>query len=160
MPSRLIRFREFKIKKQCELDYDCWTKDVIVFKRLEQVLEVWEAGLIECPCDVDPKDCPAYLERIWTRDRLRLRKAKMRAQTLGKHDTEANVLHMMRCDAGLGGESHELEDLLEYLAYFVYLFTASHIRNFAGKLVPPFIAGPTTYHCSRNGDWQRTVCNP
>ena len=118
---------------------------------------MWEEGLIVCPCEVDPEDFPAYLERIWTRDRNRLREAEMRAQMLGKHDTKVNVLHMMRCDAGLGGESHELEDLLEYLADFVYFFSASHICTMDGKLVPPFVAGPMSYHCSRIGDWQRTV---
>ena len=158
-PSRLIRFREFKFKKPEELGYDCWTKEAIVFKPLHKILEMVEAGLIECSGEVDPEDFPGYLERIWLRDRSRLESAKSRAQRLHKFDTDKNILHMMRCESGLGGESYDLEDLLEYLADCVFYFHKCHIRNRAGKLVPPFVAGPSSWHCSRISEWQRTIRN-
>ena len=64
---------------------------------------------------------------------------------------------MMRCDAGLGGDSHEFYDLLEYLADQVQYFPESHYRNKKGKLVPPFITKPSRWHCTKQGDWERAI---
>ena len=130
-----------------------------MFKPLDHILEMVETGLIECSGEVEPEEFPAYIQRIWMRDRDRLESANHRARRLHEFDIDRNILHMMRCDSGLGGDSYELEDLLEYLADRVFYFHHCHIRNVAGKLVPPFVAGPSSWHCSRISDWQRTIRN-
>ena len=137
--------------------YDCWTKESIVFEPFDQILELVKVGLIECPVRVKPEEFPVYLQRIWMRDRKRLYSAIDRAHRLQTFDTDTNILHMMRCESGLGGESYELQDLLEYLADRVIHFPPCHIRNAAGKLAPPFVTGPRSWHCSRSSDWQRTM---
>ena len=65
------------------------------------------------------------------------------------------ILDMFRCDAGLGGTSLVLEDLLEYLADVVRHFAPAFGRNSKGKLVLPYVAHPSRWHCTKQGDWQQ-----
>ena len=63
-------------------------------------------------------------------------------------------IEMARCDAGLGGRSWELQDLLAYLADFIKHFPHGYQRDAKNKLVPPFVTGVAGWHCTRRGDWQ------
>ena len=65
------------------------------------------------------------------------------------------ILDMFRCDAGLGGTSLVLEDLLEYLADVVRHFAPASCRNSKGKLVLPYLTHPSMWHCTKQGDWQQ-----
>ena len=57
------------------------------------------------------------------------------------------ILDMLSCDAGLGGTSFEMQDLLEYLADAVQYYSPAYGRTNAGKLVLPYLTHPTRWHC-------------
>ena len=153
-PGTLICFRNWEVKRPEEVGYDCFSYQDIARKPWRVVEELMDKGLIDSTCPHPPADMPAYIERLYHRDVKRLNEARCRATLLRPH---TGVLEMMRCGAGLGDNSHELYDLLEYLADIVQYFPGSHYHKRNGAIVPPFITHPSRWHCTRQADWMRTI---
>ena len=153
-PDTLLRLRNWEIKRPEEVGYDSFSQEEIARKPWRVVEELMAKGLIDSTSPHPQADLPGYVERLYNRDVGRLNEARCRATMLRPHK---GVLDMMRCDEGLGGNSHELYDLLEYLADIVLYFPAAHYLKRNGRLVPPYITKPSKWHCTRQSNWKRTI---
>jgi len=152
-PAKLIRCRQFRVQKQEEVGYDVFTNTEIAKMPWTSVTVLLDEHRVDSTTVVEPLELPAYAQRLWIRERSRLQEAKERASSLQPH---TGILDMFQCESGLNGTSFEMEDLLEYLADAVQHYGPAYGRSNVGKLVPPFLTHPTRWHCTRQGDWQRT----
>jgi hypothetical protein len=156
-PNKLIKFREFKIRTPEEESEHIWQLEPIVHESPERIHDMAQQGLITRPHYVEPDKFGQYLQRIWYRDQMRLDQARARTPELALEPMQVDVLKMASCESGLGIGSLYLKDLLAYLADCVYYYPHGYQRGPDGKLIPPFVAGPTGWHCSRNVEWQSTA---
>ena len=137
-----------------ETGYDVYSLQEIAKMPWTSVQVLLDEHRIDSTTVVEASELPAYVRRVWNRDRCRLEQARERAASLQPH---MGILDMFRCEPGLNGTSFETQDLLEYLADAVQHYGPAHGHGSGGKHVPPFLTHPTRWHCTRQGDWKRKL---
>ena len=101
-----------------------------------------------------------FVDRLYHRDRDRLREGQERATQLSAND---GTLRVDSTDEGLGEGTLELKDLLSYLADTVRFFASASKRldplpgKAKGKLMPPYVTAEDRWHITKQGSWLRTV---
>ena len=153
-PRRLIRCRQFRTQTLDEVGTPGYTMQSVAHLPWDRVQELLDQDRIDSIHVHEKSELPALVRRCWERDRTRLHEARQRAAELPMHGWDP-ILDMFRCDAGLGGTSLVLEDLLEYLADVVRHFEPAFGRNSKGKLVLPYLTHPSRWHRTKQGDWQQ-----
>jgi len=159
-PSSLMRFRKFQCKSPSEIGYDSYRMDSIECLHPHRVQELVANGLLDVTSTALPLKRPLREEvmRLHQRDTNRYASAMERASTLGIND---GTLTMLRPTSGLGNPgSLELYDLLEYLADALYHCPLCYSCDDRGKLITPRITRPSSWHCTRQGDWKVTTLPP
>lgn len=155
--EKLMRMRQWEIQThdQKASDYDVFKYKTIAGKPWLEVQALLDHGLIRSSLPVTPEELPDYVRRLHNRDTTRMEDAVKRVPKVGTKP-HSGVLDMSSPMSGLGGNSFELEDLLEYLADAAFYFRESHFRTMSGKLVPPLVTQISRWHCTRQGDWLQT----
>ena len=155
-PAELTQYRLFERKTPQEVGYDVYRLIPIAGLSADIVNDLVEDGLLTLRSSAH-----ATLKRPVTEEALRLHKrdsnckdvAVQRVAALGIND---GTLHMKNPDAGLGGPgSLELYDLLEYFADALLYYRESYSHDCKGKLIVPRVTSPSTWHCTRQGDWMQ-----
>ena len=114
-------------------------------------------GLLE-PTRPLPRDesLAGYAHRIHQRDNERHYAAQQLEDVLSCEPEFNGEFRMALPSAGLDYSPHVL-NLLEYLADVVMHKPECQIKKENGQMMPPYVTASNRWHCSRQGDWKRSI---
>lgn len=153
------RLRRFRLKRDEDFGFDCETNQTIVEWTTGEVDRALVRGSLELirakhEILVDADKYAAETHRLHQRDIGRVSFAAERARQMPNSIAERIALDCADSALGGDGKSLALADLLHYLHDCIQHKSVTYTHDEKGKLVPPVLLSPNSWHVTRHDDWQ------